>query len=109
VGVVVGAGFKTVVDSVVADIITPLVGAIGGKPDFSKVYLGPIGIGKFLNAGVAFIILAAMVFFLVVKPMNALLAKAKKKAEEAPAAPGPLPEDVKLLMEIRDLLKDRPK
>ena len=108
VGVVIGAAFKSVVDSVVADLITPLIGALGGKPDFSTVYLGPLGIGKFLNATIAFLILAAVVFFLVVKPMNALMAMAKKKAEEKPAAPGPLPEDVKLLMEIRDLLKSRP-
>ena len=108
VGVVIGAAFKSVVDSVVADLITPLIGALGGKPDFSTVYLGPLGIGKFLNATIAFLILAAVVFFLVVKPMNALMAMAKKKAEEKPAVPGPLPEDVKLLMEIRDLLKGRP-
>ena len=108
VGVVIGTAFKSVVDSVVADLITPLIGALGGKPDFSTVYLGPLGIGKFLNATIAFLILAAVVFFLVVKPMNALMAMAKKKAEEKPAVPGPLPEDVKLLMEIRDLLKGRP-
>jgi len=108
VGVVIGASFKTVVDSVVGDLITPLIGAIGGKPDFSNVYLGPLGIGKFLNAVIAFTILAAVVFFLVVKPMNALIAMAHKKAEEKPAEPAPIPEDVKLLMEIRDLLKDKP-
>ena len=70
--------------------------------------LGPLSVGNFLNAAIAFLILAAVVFFLVVKPMNALMAMAKKKAEEKPAGPAPMPDDVKLLMEIRDLLKSRP-
>jgi len=104
VGVVIGASFKSVVDSVVADLITPLIGAIGGKPDFSAVALGPLKVGSFFNAIIAFLILAAVVFFLVVKPMNHLVEKMKKKAETQPEA-APLPEDVKLLMEIRDLLK----
>ena len=104
VGVVIGASFKSVVDSVVADLITPVIGAIGGNPDFSQVVLGPLSVGKFLNAVIAFLILAAVVFFLVVKPMNHLMETMKKKAETQPDA-APLPEDVKLLMEIRDLLK----
>jgi len=104
VGVVIGASFKSVVDSVVADLITPLIGAIGGNPDFSSFVVGPLSIGKFLNAIIAFVILAAVVFFLVVKPMNHLMERMKKKAETQPEA-APLPEDVKLLMEIRDLMK----
>ena len=105
VGVVIGAGFGKVVESVVKDVITPLIGMIGGQPDFSAVKISSIAIGNFINAALAFLILAAVVFFLVVKPMNALLAMAMKKAEEKPAAPPPIPEDVKLLIEIRDLLK----
>ena len=107
VGVVIGAAFGKVVESVVRDLITPLIGFIGGQPDFSAVKLGPLSVGNFLNATIAFLILAAVVFFLVVKPMNALMAMAKKKAEEKPAGPAPMPDDVKLLMEIRDLLKRR--
>lgn len=103
VGVVIGAAFKSVVDSVVADLITPLIAAIGGKPDFSAITLGPLRVGAFANALIAFLILAAVVFFLVVKPMNALLAMAQRKAEAAPP-PGPS-EEVKLLAEIRDALK----
>jgi len=127
VGVVIGAAFGKVVDSVVKDLITPIIGLIGGQPDFSGIALfahqatkdgqpvysaagkpvleGGIMIGNFLNAVIAFLILAFVVFFLVVKPMNALMAITRKKAEEKPAEPPPLPEDVKLLMEIRDLLK----
>ena len=108
VGVVIGAAFGKVVESVVKDLITPLIGFLGGQPDFSAVKLGPLSVGNFLNATIAFLILAAVVFFLVVKPMNALMAMAKKKAEEKPAGPAPMPDDVKLLMEIRDLLKSRP-
>jgi len=94
VGVVIGAAFKSVVDSVVADLITPVATFEWDK--FNAVNFG--------NAVGAFVILAAVVFFLVVKPMNHLMALTKKKAETQPEA-APLPEDVKLLMEIRDLLK----
>jgi large conductance mechanosensitive channel len=119
VGVVIGAAFGKVVESVVKDIITPLIGLVGGQPDFSGIALfahkvvedgretmkGGIMIGNFINAVIAFVILGAVVFFLVVKPLNALMALTKRKAEEKPDEPAPLPEDVKLLMEIRDLLK----
>lgn len=108
VGVVIGAGFGKVVESMVKDVITPLIGAVGGQPDFAAIKLGPLMLGSFINAGVAFLILAAVIFFLVVKPMNVLMAMAKKKEAEAPAAPPPVPEDVKLLIEIRDLLKNKP-
>ena len=108
VGVVIGAAFGKVVESVVKDLITPLIGFIGGQLDFSAAKAGPLLVGNFLNATIAFLILAAVVFFLVVKPMNALMAMAKKKAEAAPAEPAPIADDVKLLMEIRDLLKSRP-
>ena len=130
VGVVIGAAFGKVVDSVVKDLITPLIGKMGGQPDFSQIAIGAhqvvkngqpvfieatgkplleggIMIGNFFNVLIAFLILGAVVFFLVVKPMNALLNLTKKQAEEKPAEPTPLPEDVKLLMEIRDLLKSQ--
>src|SRR5437762_37433 len=91
VGVVIGAGFGKVVDSVVKDVITPLIGMIGGQPDFSAVKIAGIGIGNFINAALAFLIHAAVV--IVVKPMNALLALTMKKAGEKPATPPPIPED----------------
>ena len=105
VGVVIGAGFGKVVESVVKDVITPLIGMVGGQPDFSAVKVGSIAIGNFINAGLAFLILAAVIFFLVVKPMNHLITLTMKKAESNPVVPPPIPEDVKLLIEIRDLLK----
>ena len=117
VGVIIGGAFGKIVDSMVKDVIMPLVGKFGGQPDFSssaigatkvmkdgkEVLEGGIMIGNFLNAVVGFLILAAVVFFVIVKPANALLSGMKKKEEAAP--PPPTPDDVKLLTEIRDLLK----
>jgi large conductance mechanosensitive channel len=114
VGVIIGAAFGAVVDSIVKDVITPIIGMIGGQPDFSAICLGTvsvvkganvcagIGIGNFINALISFVIKAAAVYFIVVVPMNAAMARMKKP--EAPAAPaGPTQEE--LLVQIRDLLK----
>ena len=116
VGVIIGGAFGKIVDSMVKDVIMPLVGKIGGQPDFSAISIGAtkvvkdgkevleggIMIGNFLNAVVGFLILAAVVFFVIVKPANALMSGMKKK--EVPGPPPPPPEEVKLLTEIRDLL-----
>jgi large conductance mechanosensitive channel len=101
VGVIIGAAFGSIVDSLVKDVITPIIGLIGGTPDFSSIKAGPINIGNFINALVAFLIKAAALYFIVVVPMTRMMAMMKKP--EAPAAPV-IPEDVKLLGEIRDLL-----
>ena len=78
VGVVVGVAFGAVVTALVKDIITPLLAAIGGKPDFSKISFtvnnSQFLIGDFLNAFISFIIVAAVIYFLVVLPMNKLIA-----------------------------------
>ena len=66
------------------------------------------GYGAFLTAVIQFLLLAFVVFLLV-KGMNALREAAEKKKEEAPAAPAPTPEDIALLREIRDLMKNQPK
>jgi large conductance mechanosensitive channel len=105
VGVIIGGAFGKIVDSMVKDVITPIIGMVGGQPDFSAFKVGPILIGNFINAVVAFLILAAVVFFVLVKPMNKLMSSLNKPA--APAAPPPPPADVVLLTEIRDLLKSR--
>jgi large conductance mechanosensitive channel len=105
VAVIIGAAFGRIVESVVKDIITPVIGMLGGQPDFSGLKLGSIMVGNFLNAVLAFVILAAVIFFVFVKPMNRLKAMgAKRKAPEA--APEPTAQE-KLLAEIRDLLKQR--
>lgn len=104
VAVIMGAAFGKIVTSVVEDIITPLIGALGGQPDFSSIKAGPLLIGNFINAVVGFVIIALVVFILIVKPMNTMMARMKKQEEVAPPAPT---VDQKLLTEIRDLLKGR--
>ena len=101
VGVIIGGAFGKIVDSVVKDLIMPIIGAVGGSPDFSGWKLGPILIGNFINAVVAFIILAAVVFFVIVKPASKLMAP--KPAPPAPAGPPPatLDDVVAALKELR--------
>ncbi|MGB2874162.1 MAG: large conductance mechanosensitive channel protein MscL [Gaiellaceae bacterium] len=81
VGIVIGLAFGAVVAALVADLITPLVAAIGGKRDFSSlsftVNSSHFLYGAFVNALISFVVIAAAVFFLVVKPVNALLARRK--------------------------------
>lgn len=100
VGIIIGAAFSAIVGSLVADVLTPLIGAVFGRPDFSGIALGPIMLGKFLNAFINFLLVAATVYFFIVVPMNKLI----KKKEAAPAPPSP---EEKLLIEIRDLLARR--
>lgn len=88
VAVVIGAAFNNVVQSLVKDIITPLLAAVGGQPNFSSMYFtihgSRFGYGEFLNSIVSFLILGAVVFFFVVTPLNELteLTKRSKKTED---------------------------
>jgi large conductance mechanosensitive channel len=79
--VVIGAAFGAVVTALVKDLITPLIAAIGGQPDFSNVKFTINGsqflYGDFLNAMIAFLLVAAVIFFLVIKPVNALMTRYK--------------------------------
>ena len=88
VAVVIGAAFGAVVAAFVGDIIMPIIGALGGKPSFDQYYWTLNGsrilVGSFLTALVAFVILAAVIFFFVVKPVNWLMARRKT---ELPADP----------------------
>ena len=108
IAVVIGVAFATVVTTLVDQVIMPFIAAIGGKPNFDAVAFnigdGRIGIGSFITAVITFVIIAAVVFFLVVKPLNMLLARTKKEAPAAPPAPT---EDVLLLREILAELKSR--
>jgi large conductance mechanosensitive channel len=99
VGVIIGAAFTGIVDSLAKDIITPVLGLVGGQPDFSAIKVGPFTIGNFMNALVSFLIKAAGLYFLIVLPF------AKYAARMAAVAP-PTTAEV-LLAEIRDLLKVR--
>jgi large conductance mechanosensitive channel len=119
VGVIIGGAFGKIVDSVVGDLIMPLVAAIVGKPDFSNLFIvlgnAPPGTastldaikkagvpvfawGNFLTIVINFAILA-FIIFLMVKQMN------KLKRQAPPPAPVTPPEDIVLLREIRDALK----
>jgi len=106
IAVVIGAAFTAVVNALVRDLITPLIAAIFGEPDFGALSFtingSQFAYGDFLNAALTFLIVAAVVFFLVVKPVNLLMERRKAGVEPEPEA---VPEDVILLGEIRDLLK----
>ncbi len=127
VGIIIGAAFGTIVQSLVNDVIMPPIGLLLGNVDFSNLFAvlkegataGPyeslmaaqeagavtINYGTFINTVVSFLIVAFAVFFLI-RSINSL----KRKEEEAPAAPAAPPEpssEEKLLSEIRDLLRAR--
>ena len=85
VGVVIGGAFGAVVASLTKDLLMPLIGAIVGKPDFSAITAGPLLVGNFLNAVVAFLLVAFAIYFFVVMPMNAVTARMNKG--QAPPAP----------------------
>ena len=89
VAVVMGAAFTAVVTSLVKDVITPLIAAVAGKPDFSGIAISVNGskllIGAFLNEVIAFLLLATAVYFLIVLPVNRLVARMHRG--EAPPDP----------------------
>ncbi|THK34454.1 large conductance mechanosensitive channel protein MscL [Ensifer sp. MPMI2T] len=124
VGVIIGAAFSRIVDSVVKDLVMPIVGAItGGGFDFSDYFLplsskvtaptlaaareqgAVFAYGNFITVLINFLILA-WIIFLMIKVVNRIRASVETKKEPAPAAPPP-PQDIVLLSEIRDLLKQR--
>ena len=102
VGVIIGAAFGGIVDSMVKDIVTPILGLLGGEPDFSAFKVGPVLIGSFVNAILAFLLKAAGLYFVIVIPFNRFAAK----LAAAPAPAAPTRQEI-LLEEIRDLLKTR--
>ena len=106
VGVIIGAAFGGIVDSVTKDIITPIIGMMGGQPDFAAYKIGTIGVGSLVNAIISFVIKALVVYFVIVKPYGAMMAR-----NNPPAAPGEpvVSPEVKLLTEIRDSLKGNPR
>lgn len=121
IGVIIGAAFSKIVDSLVNDVIMPVIGAIVGGLDFSNYFLpmsaavtapsvveakkqgAVLAYGSFMTVAVNFLIIA-FVLFLVVKGINTL----KRQEAAKPAEPEKTPEDVLLLAEIRDLLKQKP-
>jgi len=131
VAVIIGGAFNAIVSSMVKDIINPILGFVVGKPDFSNLfvvlrmpegYTGPetydalvkagasvFGYGAFLTAVVNFLLLALVVFFMIkqVSLLQVKLKAQKEEQEKAEPVPAPVPEDVALLREIRDLLKEK--
>ena len=108
VGVVIGGAFTAIVTSLVDDVIMPVVGILVGGINVSdlSVVVGTATLkyGVFLQNVINFLIVAFVVFC-VIKALNKMKDKFTKKQEEAPAEPEPVPEDIQLLTEIRDLLK----
>lgn len=118
VGVIIGGAFGKIVDSVVNDLIMPLVGKVVGGLDFSSYYIAlagqPSGLpladakklgavfawGNFVTVALNFAILAFIIFL-----MNKQINRLRQEPQAAPAAPAPTPEDIVLLREIRDSLK----
>jgi large conductance mechanosensitive channel len=88
VAVVIGAAFVAVVTAFVKDILTPLLAAIGGKPDFSQLTFSvnnsKFFYGDFINALIAFVIVAAVIYYLVVLPVNALISRARRQPPADP-------------------------
>jgi large conductance mechanosensitive channel len=108
VAVVIGAAFGAVVTAFARDFIGGIIGAIGGSPNFDRagfsVNHSPIILGSTINAVINFVIVAAAVYFFVVVPVNKLMERRKRGEESEVAAPS---EDIVLLQEIRDLLRQR--
>ena len=118
VGIIIGGAFTAIVNSLVGDIITPLLGLIIGGIDFTGLSFGigdaQITYGNFIQAIIVFLI-TALAIFEMLKVFNRFSDAAKKLAnkeeekveEPAPEEPAPVPVDIQLLTEIRDLLKDK--
>jgi len=96
VGVVIGAAFASVVAAFTKDLLTPLIAAIVGKPDFSAIKFTINGsmfaIGEFINAAVSFVLVAAAVYFFVVTPVNLLVTRMRKAPEPADPTTKKCPE-----------------
>ena len=111
VGIIVGTAFTAIVTSLNQDIITPILGLILGQIDFTSLSItvggASVMYGNFIQAIITFLI-TAFTLFLVLKAFNKMSAKVKKAEEDAAAAePAPVPEDIQLLTEIRDLMKNK--
>ena len=103
VAVVIGAAFAALVNSLVADVLTPIIGAVIGKPDFSGLTFtirgSQFNYGNFLNALITFLSVTAAIFFFIIKPMNTLNRLRGVDADQQEA------DQTELLTEIRDELR----
>jgi len=96
IAVIIGAAFNAIVTSLVKDLLTQVIAALVGKPDFSgvvvKLNATPIYVGNFLNAAISFLIVASVVYFGVVLPLNTFLARLKKPEPPAELSTKTCPE-----------------
>ena len=96
VAVIIGAAFGAIVTSLVSDIINPLIAGTVGQPDFSHIIFhvgkGEVKLGNFLDHVISFVIIASVVYFAMVLPINALLNRFKKPVPEAPPSTKACPE-----------------
>ena len=125
VGVIIGAAFGKIVESLVNDVIMPVIGRVFGGLDFTNYFVGlttaaqqaatydaakkagaTLGYGNFVTVAMGFVIIA-FVLFLLIRAMNRLTGKAEAAAAAPPPSPPPLSREEVLLTEIRDLLKAR--
>ena len=108
IAVVIGAAFGAIVTALVADIITPLVAAIGGQPSFEdlnfKIHGSTFLYGDFINKVITFVIIAAVIYFLIVLPLNKIAERRAARMATGEPDPTPKAEDILLLEQIRDLL-----
>ena len=107
VAIIIGIAFGVVIKSLVDNLITPIIGMIGGVDFSGETFMingSVFRYGQFINDVIYFVLVAAAVFFFVLKPANAIMARMRKPEELAPDAP----TETALLMEIRDLLASRP-
>ncbi|GIV05640.1 MAG: large-conductance mechanosensitive channel [Fimbriimonadales bacterium] len=105
VAVIIGGAFGKIINSLVEDVLTPMLGAWGGVPDFSQWALGPVKIGNFINAIVNFLVVAAAIYLIVVAPLQRM--QQRQQSAATPAPPPEPSEEVKLLREILETLKTR--
>ena len=104
VAVIIGTAFAAVVKAFTS-MIMDIIGKFGGVPDFSNRSIAGISVGAFITALLTFVLTAAVVYWLVVIPYNAVSARLKKEQDQAESAPAVTSED--LLTEIRDLLRSQ--
>jgi large conductance mechanosensitive channel len=113
VAVVIGAAFGAVVTALVADIFTPLIGVIVGQTDFSKLTFtinkSEFRYGDFINKVISFLLIAAAIYFFVVIPVKRMteLRERRRAAGEDADEATPISDEVAVLSEIRDLLRQR--
>lgn len=110
IGIIIGGAFTAIVQSLVNDVITPLLGIILGGLDFTGIAISVgsanLMVGKFIQAVITFL-LTAFVIFTIIKTINSIFKKKEEVEEEAAEEEPEIPADIQLLTEIRDMLKEK--